>query len=181
MYSNAGQFYLRFTYTYSFFFLFFQNFSEKPKQRRQRCKDPSKLDINSLTGEERVPVVHKGTGRRVSGSILTNNVVFGFSQYSFFCFYLTSYHSNQPINQSVHNLDIWSGSSSVHFLLGKEMQILKFVLYFFIKILSCTLCIWTAYAKGIALELFKYKCPHLQVYILLVKILALCLNLCLNC
>jgi len=43
-----------------------QNFSDKPKQRRQRCKDPSKLDINSLTGEERVPVVHKGTGRRVS-------------------------------------------------------------------------------------------------------------------
>uniref|UniRef100_A0A8B9CMS0 Chromodomain helicase DNA binding protein 6 n=1 Tax=Anser brachyrhynchus TaxID=132585 RepID=A0A8B9CMS0_9AVES len=40
------------------------NFSDKPKQRRQRCKDPSKLDINALTGEERVPVVHKGTGRR---------------------------------------------------------------------------------------------------------------------
>uniref|UniRef100_A0A803SZW9 DNA helicase n=1 Tax=Anolis carolinensis TaxID=28377 RepID=A0A803SZW9_ANOCA len=40
------------------------SFSEKPKQRRQRCKDPSKLDIHSLTGEERVPVVHKGTGRR---------------------------------------------------------------------------------------------------------------------
>ncbi|XP_074461701.1 chromodomain-helicase-DNA-binding protein 6 isoform X8 [Larus michahellis] len=40
------------------------NFSDKPKQRRQRCKDPSKLDISSLTGEERVPVVHKGTGRR---------------------------------------------------------------------------------------------------------------------
>lgn len=43
-----------------------QNFSDKPKQRRQRCKDPSKLDISALTGEERVPVVHKGTGRRVS-------------------------------------------------------------------------------------------------------------------
>uniref|UniRef100_A0A8C3EGD0 Chromodomain helicase DNA binding protein 6 n=1 Tax=Corvus moneduloides TaxID=1196302 RepID=A0A8C3EGD0_CORMO len=40
------------------------NFSDKPKQRRQRCKDPNKLDISSLTGEERVPVVHKGTGRR---------------------------------------------------------------------------------------------------------------------
>uniref|UniRef100_A0A8B9PM86 Chromodomain helicase DNA binding protein 6 n=1 Tax=Apteryx owenii TaxID=8824 RepID=A0A8B9PM86_APTOW len=40
------------------------NFSDKPKQRRQRCKDPTKLDISSLTGEERVPVVHKGTGRR---------------------------------------------------------------------------------------------------------------------
>ncbi|NXC43319.1 CHD6 protein, partial [Penelope pileata] len=40
------------------------NFSDKPKQRRQRCKDPSKLDVGALTGEERVPVVHKGTGRR---------------------------------------------------------------------------------------------------------------------
>uniref|UniRef100_A0A8C3XTE4 Chromodomain helicase DNA binding protein 6 n=1 Tax=Chelydra serpentina TaxID=8475 RepID=A0A8C3XTE4_CHESE len=44
-------------------------FSDKPKQRRQRCKDPSKLDINSLTGEERVPVVHKGTGRRLGGAM----------------------------------------------------------------------------------------------------------------
>ncbi|NWI09612.1 CHD6 protein, partial [Crypturellus soui] len=40
------------------------NFSDKPKQRRQRCKDPAKLDMGSLSGEERVPVVHKGTGRR---------------------------------------------------------------------------------------------------------------------
>uniref|UniRef100_A0A7N6BSG2 DNA helicase n=1 Tax=Anabas testudineus TaxID=64144 RepID=A0A7N6BSG2_ANATE len=39
-------------------------FSHRPKQRRHRCKDPTKLDINSLTGEERVPVVHRGTGRR---------------------------------------------------------------------------------------------------------------------
>uniref|UniRef100_A0A8C3SVB3 Chromodomain helicase DNA binding protein 6 n=1 Tax=Chelydra serpentina TaxID=8475 RepID=A0A8C3SVB3_CHESE len=45
------------------------SFSDKPKQRRQRCKDPSKLDINSLTGEERVPVVHKGTGRRLGGAM----------------------------------------------------------------------------------------------------------------
>uniref|UniRef100_A0A6Q2ZQK5 DNA helicase n=1 Tax=Esox lucius TaxID=8010 RepID=A0A6Q2ZQK5_ESOLU len=37
---------------------------ERPKQRRHRCKDPTKLDINSLTGEERVPVVHRSTGRR---------------------------------------------------------------------------------------------------------------------
>uniref|UniRef100_A0AAQ5Z851 DNA helicase n=1 Tax=Amphiprion ocellaris TaxID=80972 RepID=A0AAQ5Z851_AMPOC len=39
-------------------------FVDRPKQRRHRCKDPTKLDINSLTGEERVPVVHRGTGRR---------------------------------------------------------------------------------------------------------------------
>ncbi|XP_066558180.1 chromodomain-helicase-DNA-binding protein 6-like isoform X1 [Amia ocellicauda] len=44
-------------------------FVERPKQRRHRCKDPSKLDVNSLTGEERVPVVHKGTGRRLGGAM----------------------------------------------------------------------------------------------------------------
>uniref|UniRef100_A0A8D3D6S6 Chromodomain helicase DNA binding protein 6 n=1 Tax=Scophthalmus maximus TaxID=52904 RepID=A0A8D3D6S6_SCOMX len=41
----------------------------RPKQRRHRCKDPTKLDINSLTGEERVPVVHRGTGRRLGGAM----------------------------------------------------------------------------------------------------------------
>uniref|UniRef100_A0A8C6Y6D7 Chromodomain helicase DNA binding protein 6 n=1 Tax=Naja naja TaxID=35670 RepID=A0A8C6Y6D7_NAJNA len=60
-------YYLGFTHIHSCFS--FQNFIEKPKQRRQRCKDPSKLDINSLTGEERVPVVHKGTGRRLGGAM----------------------------------------------------------------------------------------------------------------
>uniref|UniRef100_A0A7N8Y009 Chromodomain helicase DNA binding protein 6 n=1 Tax=Mastacembelus armatus TaxID=205130 RepID=A0A7N8Y009_9TELE len=44
-------------------------FVERPKQRRHRCKDPTKLDINSLTGEERVPVVHRGTGRRLGGAM----------------------------------------------------------------------------------------------------------------
>ncbi|XP_004687445.1 PREDICTED: chromodomain-helicase-DNA-binding protein 6 [Condylura cristata] len=33
------------------------NFSDKPKQRRPRCKEPGKLDVNSLSGEERVPAV----------------------------------------------------------------------------------------------------------------------------
>uniref|UniRef100_A0A8C6UCS9 DNA helicase n=1 Tax=Neogobius melanostomus TaxID=47308 RepID=A0A8C6UCS9_9GOBI len=41
----------------------------RPKQRRHRCKDPTKLDVNSLTGEERVPVVHRGTGRRLGGAM----------------------------------------------------------------------------------------------------------------
>ncbi|XP_026121746.1 chromodomain-helicase-DNA-binding protein 6 isoform X2 [Carassius auratus] len=45
------------------------SFLERPKQRRHRCKDPSKLDINSLTGEERVPVVHRNTGRRLGGAM----------------------------------------------------------------------------------------------------------------
>uniref|UniRef100_H3DJD5 Chromodomain helicase DNA binding protein 6 n=1 Tax=Tetraodon nigroviridis TaxID=99883 RepID=H3DJD5_TETNG len=43
---------------------FAHGFVERPKQRRHRCKDPTKLDINTLTGEERVPVIHRGTGRR---------------------------------------------------------------------------------------------------------------------
>ncbi|KAG5836431.1 hypothetical protein ANANG_G00254650 [Anguilla anguilla] len=44
-------------------------FVERPKQRRHRCKDPTKLDVNSLTGEERVPVVHRATGRRLGGAM----------------------------------------------------------------------------------------------------------------
>uniref|UniRef100_A0A673GM85 Chromodomain-helicase-DNA-binding protein 6-like n=1 Tax=Sinocyclocheilus rhinocerous TaxID=307959 RepID=A0A673GM85_9TELE len=44
-------------------------FLERPKQRRHRCKDPSKLDVSSLTGEERVPVVHRNTGRRLGGAM----------------------------------------------------------------------------------------------------------------
>uniref|UniRef100_A0A674MUQ3 Chromodomain helicase DNA binding protein 6 n=1 Tax=Takifugu rubripes TaxID=31033 RepID=A0A674MUQ3_TAKRU len=43
---------------------FTHGFVERPKQRRHRCKDPTKLDVNTLTGEERVPVIHRGTGRR---------------------------------------------------------------------------------------------------------------------
>ncbi|XP_061788444.1 chromodomain-helicase-DNA-binding protein 6 isoform X5 [Nerophis lumbriciformis] len=42
---------------------------ERPKQRRHRCKDPTKLDVNTLTGDERVPVVHRGTGRRLGGAM----------------------------------------------------------------------------------------------------------------
>uniref|UniRef100_A0A8C5HD88 Chromodomain-helicase-DNA-binding protein 6-like n=1 Tax=Gouania willdenowi TaxID=441366 RepID=A0A8C5HD88_GOUWI len=45
-------------------------FAHRPKQRRHRCRDPTKLDISSLTGEERVPVVHRGTGRRVLGGAM---------------------------------------------------------------------------------------------------------------
>lgn len=44
-------------------------FMERPKQRRHRCKDPTKLDVNTLTGEERVPVVHRSTGRRLGGAM----------------------------------------------------------------------------------------------------------------
>uniref|UniRef100_H2T283 Chromodomain helicase DNA binding protein 6 n=1 Tax=Takifugu rubripes TaxID=31033 RepID=H2T283_TAKRU len=44
-------------------------FTHRPKQRRHRCKDPTKLDVNTLTGEERVPVIHRGTGRRLGGAI----------------------------------------------------------------------------------------------------------------
>ncbi|XP_073539832.1 chromodomain-helicase-DNA-binding protein 6 isoform X1 [Phyllobates terribilis] len=40
------------------------SFSDKPKPRRQRCKDPSKVDISILTGEDRISVANKDTGRR---------------------------------------------------------------------------------------------------------------------
>ncbi|TRZ01219.1 hypothetical protein DNTS_006047 [Danionella cerebrum] len=45
------------------------SFLDRPKQRRHRCKDPTKIDVNSLTGEERVPVVHRNTGRRLGGAM----------------------------------------------------------------------------------------------------------------
>uniref|UniRef100_A0A8C0W7U2 DNA helicase n=1 Tax=Castor canadensis TaxID=51338 RepID=A0A8C0W7U2_CASCN len=41
------------------------SFSDKPKQRRPRCKEPGKLDVSSLSGEERVPAVPKEPGLRV--------------------------------------------------------------------------------------------------------------------
>lgn len=40
------------------------SFSDKPKPRRQRCKDPSKMDVGILTGEERISVSNKDTGQR---------------------------------------------------------------------------------------------------------------------
>lgn len=38
----------------------------KPKQKRHRCRNPNKIDINTLTGEERVPVVNRRNGRKAS-------------------------------------------------------------------------------------------------------------------
>ncbi|KAG9355229.1 hypothetical protein JZ751_000067 [Albula glossodonta] len=35
-----------------------------PKQKRHRCRNPNKIDINALTGEERVPVVNRRSGRK---------------------------------------------------------------------------------------------------------------------
>lgn len=40
----------------------------KPKQKRHRCRNPNKIDINTLTGEERVPVVNRRNGRKVSAA-----------------------------------------------------------------------------------------------------------------
>ncbi|KAG9473843.1 hypothetical protein GDO78_004248 [Eleutherodactylus coqui] len=40
------------------------SFSDKPKPRHQRCKDPGKVDVSILTGEERISLVNKDTGRR---------------------------------------------------------------------------------------------------------------------
>ncbi|XP_076851329.1 chromodomain-helicase-DNA-binding protein 7-like [Brachyhypopomus gauderio] len=41
----------------------------KPKQKRHRCRNPNKIDINTLTGEERVPVVNKRNGRKMGGAM----------------------------------------------------------------------------------------------------------------
>uniref|UniRef100_A0A8C5JRL2 Chromodomain helicase DNA binding protein 7 n=1 Tax=Junco hyemalis TaxID=40217 RepID=A0A8C5JRL2_JUNHY len=43
---------------------------QKPKQKRHRCRNPNKLDINTLTGEERVPVVNKRNGKKVKIKLL---------------------------------------------------------------------------------------------------------------
>ncbi|XP_018079243.1 chromodomain-helicase-DNA-binding protein 7 isoform X2 [Xenopus laevis] len=42
---------------------------EKPKQKRHRCRNPNKLDINTLTGDERVPVVNKRNGKKMGGAM----------------------------------------------------------------------------------------------------------------
>ncbi|XP_066122284.1 chromodomain-helicase-DNA-binding protein 7 isoform X3 [Saccopteryx bilineata] len=48
--------------------LLFSSF-QKPKQKRHRCRNPNKLDINTLTGEERVPVVNKRNGKKMGGAM----------------------------------------------------------------------------------------------------------------
>uniref|UniRef100_A0A9J8CBC9 Chromodomain helicase DNA binding protein 7 n=1 Tax=Cyprinus carpio carpio TaxID=630221 RepID=A0A9J8CBC9_CYPCA len=46
-----------------------QFFFAKPKQKRHRCRNPNKIDINTLTGEERVPVVNIRNGRKMGGAM----------------------------------------------------------------------------------------------------------------
>ncbi|KAG8442016.1 hypothetical protein GDO86_010983 [Hymenochirus boettgeri] len=48
--------------------LLFSSF-QKPKQKRHRCRNPNKLDINTLTGDERVPVVNKRNGKKMGGAM----------------------------------------------------------------------------------------------------------------
>ncbi|KAG5850241.1 hypothetical protein ANANG_G00080150 [Anguilla anguilla] len=42
---------------------------QKPKQKRHRCRNPNKIDINTLTGEERVPVVNRRNGKKMGGAM----------------------------------------------------------------------------------------------------------------
>uniref|UniRef100_A0A8D2LDQ6 Chromodomain helicase DNA binding protein 9 n=1 Tax=Varanus komodoensis TaxID=61221 RepID=A0A8D2LDQ6_VARKO len=42
--------------------------SSLPKQKRHRCRNPNKLDINSLTGEERVQLINRRNARKVGGA-----------------------------------------------------------------------------------------------------------------
>uniref|UniRef100_A0A673JTU8 Chromodomain-helicase-DNA-binding protein 9-like n=1 Tax=Sinocyclocheilus rhinocerous TaxID=307959 RepID=A0A673JTU8_9TELE len=39
---------------------------DRPKQKRHRCRNPNKIDINSLTGEERVQIINRRNARKVS-------------------------------------------------------------------------------------------------------------------
>lgn len=37
----------------------------RPKQKRHRCRNPNKIDVNSLTGEERVQIINRRNARKV--------------------------------------------------------------------------------------------------------------------
>ncbi|XP_067837002.1 chromodomain-helicase-DNA-binding protein 7-like [Heptranchias perlo] len=40
---------------------------DRPKQKRHRCRNPLKLDVKALTGEERVPVINRRNGKKLGG------------------------------------------------------------------------------------------------------------------
>uniref|UniRef100_A0A672G6Y2 Chromodomain helicase DNA binding protein 9 n=1 Tax=Salarias fasciatus TaxID=181472 RepID=A0A672G6Y2_SALFA len=40
----------------------------KYKQKRHRCRNPNKIDVNSLTGEERVQIINRRNARKVGGA-----------------------------------------------------------------------------------------------------------------
>lgn len=42
----------------------------RPKQKRHRCRNPNKLDVNSLTGEERVQLINRRNARKVFAYLL---------------------------------------------------------------------------------------------------------------
>uniref|UniRef100_A0A8B9GBH3 DNA helicase n=1 Tax=Amazona collaria TaxID=241587 RepID=A0A8B9GBH3_9PSIT len=42
--------------------------AKRPKQKRHRCRNPNKLDVNSLTGEERVQLINRRNARKFSST-----------------------------------------------------------------------------------------------------------------
>lgn len=42
----------------------------RPKQKRHRCRNPNKIDVNSLTGEERVQIINRRNARKVCFCVL---------------------------------------------------------------------------------------------------------------
>uniref|UniRef100_A0A8B9RJ70 Chromodomain helicase DNA binding protein 9 n=1 Tax=Astyanax mexicanus TaxID=7994 RepID=A0A8B9RJ70_ASTMX len=45
------------------------NFQDgRPKQKRHRCRNPNKIDVNSLTGEERVQIINRRNARKIGGA-----------------------------------------------------------------------------------------------------------------
>lgn len=41
----------------------------RPKQKRHRCRNPNKIDVNSLTGEERVQIINRRNARKARLSL----------------------------------------------------------------------------------------------------------------
>uniref|UniRef100_A0A4W3JV47 Chromodomain helicase DNA binding protein 9 n=1 Tax=Callorhinchus milii TaxID=7868 RepID=A0A4W3JV47_CALMI len=42
---------------------------ERPKQKRHRCRNPNKIDVKSLTGEERVPVINRRNAKKIAPTL----------------------------------------------------------------------------------------------------------------
>uniref|UniRef100_A0A8B9L5L2 Chromodomain helicase DNA binding protein 9 n=1 Tax=Astyanax mexicanus TaxID=7994 RepID=A0A8B9L5L2_ASTMX len=45
-----------------------QSLNGRPKQKRHRCRNPNKIDVNSLTGEERVQIINRRNARKIGGA-----------------------------------------------------------------------------------------------------------------
>ena len=97
---------------------------QKPKQKRHRCRNPNKLDINTLTGEERVPVVNKRNGKKVNTGKENWSLWDVFSQKEMFLiyicvadawsgFYKSLFHHHQKMPSSHIKKSPWQGAYQI--------------------------------------------------------------------